>query len=369
MVNSAIQRRITAFTKARAYFSSLSPIYQTKHLDENHQQQQSLKFAVGILTMHRVGSHNYPGYEPKYLTEVGSRIHQLLKRRPDNNVVVAMCNVDHHPHQHTEVVFLSKYIRRFTKYEVGHESDEERLPMNKIIYPSEQKDYLYCLDTMSKFNASYTLILQDDALLRWDFFEILEYVLKTKIENNYQRGELVRTNDFNSFATIKLHFPEKWQGFSWTESSLFELLVIGCTGGLLLAKLYWFFNRRIKPNLTLRMITFFLSVVYFVLVLLLVGRQHLLELCRLSKHLYMLKTAPDCCIPAVLYNTRKVKQIVDFLKSIECSPEYPIDIAISEFVRQTGMRQHYIVPNLVDHIGMFSTLHREPKNPEEFLNV
>jgi hypothetical protein len=90
-----------------------------------------------------------------------------------------------------------------------------------------------------------------------------------------------------------------------------------------------------------------------------VGRVHFeLALRRFfSPAFYSLLAATECCTPAMLYSNESATKVVHFLSSITCKRGYGKDIALYLHVRQTnGLEAFVIEPNLVQHIGLKSTL-------------
>ncbi|XP_002736575.1 GPI-N-acetylgalactosamine transferase PGAP4-like [Saccoglossus kowalevskii] len=283
--------------------------------------------------------------------------------------MMVICDVDQHPETHKEAEFISQFIPTIIKYEFSRE-EGPRKTMAEVAYKNEKNDYTFCLDAVSRMNASYTIILQDDALVRWDFFDILDHILKTRIENTYEKGELVKNERLDEVAAVKLFMPEKWQGYSWSQKTVLTLFAIGCTWGPPLAAIYiYLINQHVNTSYLARLLVFLLSVFYVMLLPVLIGQHYVLELRRISVQLYNMYHAPGCCIPGTLYNTKNVGKIVSYLQSVEGTREYPVDIAISDYIRKSDMIHYLIIPNVVYHIGMFSTLHREPKDPEHFQDV
>ncbi|XP_077987140.1 GPI-N-acetylgalactosamine transferase PGAP4-like [Glandiceps talaboti] len=360
VVSELSKVREQAVMDAVTYFQNSTPADNTK---SGQGDIQPPYIAIGILTVKRKITNNQQT-SSKYVMEVAARVKRLLNNVDLNSqprIQLSICNLDYEYDKYEEAVFLSKYIHviniyaSVTKVDVLKHSDH---------YEKEQYDYGLCLREIAKFNAKYTLILEDDALLHWNFFEVLHYVLTTKIEQKYVRGDLVDVNRDN-FVALKLYYPEKWQGYGWEWLPLSDLGAFGFAGGMF----NLCFERRCRANgrrpFKHRVLLFIMFMVYFILVAKSIGRQNMQRLRSISPQLYFTQKAPTCCTQAVLYSQRNVGKIVEYLlsPSLKSSNKFPLDIAISKKLDDLGLESLIVVPNLVDHIGVFSSLPKKPRIP------
>ncbi|XP_077996806.1 GPI-N-acetylgalactosamine transferase PGAP4-like [Glandiceps talaboti] len=323
--------------------------------------------AVGVPTVKRtVKRDEYIFFQPKYVLEVVARMHQLIMRAgPDINSRIAftVCNLNSDPDEHDEATILSKHVHVLSR----NATEEKREVSQSYTKHEKQKDdYGFCMQEMSKLNANYTLILEDDALPHWDFFEVLYHILETKIEPRY--GNMVN-NSMDNLAYIKLYFPEKFQGFSWECEHLMELLSLGCIGGISFACTYIFTTR--KRGKWVIPYVFGICIIYSILVAMAIGRQNLLRIREFFPHQYVLRDAPRCCCPAVLYSRSNIDKIVRFLQSpdLTCNRSYPMVVAIADYIQSLGLEAYRIEPNIVDHIGHFSSLKATPKDPNTYFRI
>ncbi|XP_077996805.1 GPI-N-acetylgalactosamine transferase PGAP4-like [Glandiceps talaboti] len=280
-----------------------------------------------------------------------------------SRIQFSVCNAELDPVKHEEAVFLSKYVNVIKRdmNAMSHKSSN--------VYENEKHDYGFCLEKMAKFDANYTLILQDDALLHWNFIDVLFYLLTTKVERKYSRGDLIYNANQTNIASLKLYFPEKWQGYGWEYRQLMELLAVGLTFGFALAGFYEnLITQSITEKRFARIFVLLICVVYWILVAKAVGRQNLLQLRGISPQFHVIQNAPNCCIPAVLYTRPHVDEVVEFLQSpnLKCSKESPLDINLAVHLDKLGLDSYLVVPNMVDHIGLFSNLHKNPKDPKSY---
>ena len=66
--------------------------------------------------------------------------------------------------------------------------------------------------------------------------------------------------------------------------------------------------------------------------------------------------APDCCTPANLYPGSNIEKVANSLESISCGYNKAKDFALVDVLTNTGLRAWYLQPNLVRHIGAYSSI-------------
>ncbi len=115
------------------------------------------------------------------------------------------------------------------------------------------------------------------------------------------------------------------------------------------------------------LLAFLLGAIYFVLLAMLIGRQYLLELRRLSPYLYSVAPSAGCCTPSVLYPTEVVAVLMNYLKQVKCTAKFGVDLAVDNFILENGYQRFSVTPNLFKHIGYVSTLKGKARKPEQFL--
>ncbi|XP_078594238.1 GPI-N-acetylgalactosamine transferase PGAP4-like [Branchiostoma floridae x Branchiostoma japonicum] len=313
------------------------------------------EIVITVVTIaRRSGVKSKPG--PQYLTQVVARFAELLTQQ--ENVVFQVCNVDTPPESHREAMYLSKYVPVISR------NSSEPVPTNVHIqkFEKEKQDYVFCMERSLELQPSYVLMVQDDAVPRTEFFTVFRHLLKYNIEGKVIRGNLQSNPE--KWAFWKLYYPERWQGYGNEQRLFLELICSGLIAGTIFVVSTFGFTteRDAKKRTTVFVLGFF----YAVLLCLAVGRQYLIELRRMSVHAYAIVDAPDCCIPAVLYNSDQAAAIVEYLKGQTCSSVLPIDLALDNYVHSSGLKQYLVEPNLFHHIGIVSTLHAGIKNPVDF---
>ncbi|XP_078673953.1 GPI-N-acetylgalactosamine transferase PGAP4-like [Branchiostoma floridae x Branchiostoma belcheri] len=349
------QERVAA---SKFYLKQNGPYSRTfRQLRQRLERTSKPDLAITVVTVaRRSGGKSKP--DPQYLTQVVARFAELLTQQ--KNVIFQVCNVNTPPESHREAVYLSKYVPVISRNSSFAASEQ---PTSVHKFEKEKQDYVFCMEQSLQLQPNYLLMVQDDAVPRTDFFPVFQHLLKYNIEGKIVHGDL-QTNP-EKWAFWKLYYPERWQGYG-NEGRLFlELVCSGLIGGSLFVTLNCcgvFTDRDSRRRTTVFVLGFF----YAVLLCLAIGRQYLIELRRLSAHTYTVVDAPDCCIPAVLYNPEQVADIVQYLKGVTCSSLLPIDLALDKYIHSSGLKQYLVEPNLFHHIGIVSTLHAGIKNPWDF---
>lgn len=332
-----------------------------------------------------------------YLTQSMAR---LLNAERDSltPLQLHLCNV-----QHFKGPDLSEYeqMARFADVlssmsDAASESDQ-RLNVSAIVQLSriaqleadvnakrkECLDYAFCIaralllcESAGQEEASdsqsllsqYLLVLEDDAALRNDTFHTLRNVMHRLHVSVPSHRDAVQT--VADIGFVKLYHPQRLTGYfsGWELDRLPELLGLACVGGLLLALLYrrsceksseWrhFWQRRSFYMLLVS------TTVYTALVFGLLGRHSVVEpIRRLSAWSHLLVSpAPSCCTPAMLYSRSHAAALVQHLLTTcanECQEKSKCskDLVMYEFMQQANLLTYYVYPNLVDHIGLLSTL-------------
>lgn len=293
--------------------------------------------------------------ETLYLTQTVARLVSLLLSQTGRTYSFVVYNAA--GETHTEAVQLSKIVPVLPPAAAGVEGGGNGGPMSA--YERERRDYVAALRLCLQRNATYSIILQDDAVLDWNFFPKLEFVL------HYW---LPRTT--SSWAILKLFYPEKYQDWGNDVSMIVELVAVVLMAGavqtllvsMVLPGLLW--GRRMSSlALALRLAA---SIAFILFAILTLGRPHWEELRKLHPYLTSAVPARGCCIPAVLYPKAHLGEVVEYLDSVHCTNLFPVDIALDRFVEKTGLEKYLVVPNIARHIGYLSSLPKGFKSIREF---
>ncbi|XP_071962901.1 post-GPI attachment to proteins factor 4-like [Antedon mediterranea] len=343
---------------AYKYFSEMEDLKERNFYEEAFTKKKP-KYAIGVITVSRhTVDKNSEAYSPQYLPRVVAKFDQLLVEHNRKDILFFICNAQTEPEEHEAAIKLSRYVPSVQKQPI--ESTNRRTVHAR---EQEKQDYVFCINQMRKFNATYSILVQDDALPYPQFIKHLDRIVNTRIENKFIHDRLEKNLD--NLASLKFYFPEKWEGYGTDNNLILELIATGLLGG---GVLYAIFNIFVKFMTTpQRILLYSLCSFYFGLLMFVIGRPYLLWLRLVFPDFYTVTGAPECCIPAVLYKTEFLQNLEYHLNGIQCYTTFPLDVAISRFFKTVSLKQYLVVPNLFDHIGVFSSLHKTPKDPHSFM--
>ena len=362
LAKQVMDRNRVDVEKAKNMISDLD-IASTLSYYKNLERQYEVELVIGVITLQRILKDRELGY----LTQVMAELNQLFQNdQRFTSKVLFICNIHAGKGAHAEADMLSQYFSTVMK---SHGPDPSAT--TKASFEREKQDYVFCLEQATEYHPKYILLIQDDAVPRDDLFPVLGHVLDNYVENRQYRGTAV--DNTNRWASLKLYYPEKWQGYASEKQPILELCGLGVVGGsiavFLLKVLYSCKAIKTKRNYSIlsELLAFLLGAIYFVLLAVLIGRQYLLELRRLSPYLYSVGPSANCCIPGSLYPAQVVPELINYLKQVTCTANFGVDLAVDNFVLQNGYQRFSVTPNLFKHIGYVSTTKGPSRNPEQFL--
>ncbi|XP_006012308.1 transmembrane protein 246 [Latimeria chalumnae] len=327
-----LQRSQAAGEAAVRYFEELA---REEHQEVDPMDRKRPWLVVTIVTVKRKEEYHY-------LLQVASRFHRLLQKcNHCDRHEIHLCNVQEVPEEHTEARVLGKF---FPLTEMYGEAKGRPLDMADNRFEKEKQDYQYCLSTtLSAFNPEHVLLVEDDAVPMEDFFEVLQHLLTQRFSKPYLRDALY----------LKLYHPERLQRYINPEPMrILEWIGFGLLGGSLLTALY--FSVRGCPAGWWPVFLFFM--VYAMVFVELVGRHYLLELRRVSPQLYNVVPVTECCTPAMLFSASSATRVLHYLDTVQCRPGFAKDMALYSFLKQKNEQAFVVEPNLITHVGLFSTL-------------
>ncbi|XP_006268813.1 post-GPI attachment to proteins factor 4 [Alligator mississippiensis] len=299
------------------------------------------RLLVTIITVQRRNEFHY-------VLQVASHFHRLLQKCGSGcqNYRIFLCNVDMDPSSHQDVQLLSNFFTTVNHYRNGEDPEAS---VNQ--FEKEKRDYAFCLEqSLLAYKPEYVLLVEDDAVPEEDIFPVLQHLLLVRLPKPHVRDALY----------LKLYHPERLQHYINPEPMrILEWFGMGMLLGPLLSFMYsWAFGR---PAVSWLIIFFFF--LYTMALAELVGRHYLLELRRLSPALYNLVPVTECCTPAMLFSAPSAHRALRYLKELYCHQGFAKDIALYSLLRPQGERAYVVEPNLVRHVGMFSSL-RLNNNPK-----
>ncbi|XP_034535366.1 transmembrane protein 246 [Notolabrus celidotus] len=288
------------------------------------------------------------GQDFHYLLQVMQRLSRLLGRCGDLKCAeVLVCDVESGTQENPDAVLLENQFQVIRRSPEEQQRDRERINT----FEREKRDYVFCLrkgwDLVKPRNM---VVLEDDALPKEDFFTVIQELLSRRfaLQTLY----------------IKLYHPERLQRY-WNPEPyrILEWVGLGLVGAsaLLLTVLYW------NPccfSFTLSAGHLLFFTLYFMAAAELLGRHYLLEVRRLSPQLYAVSPATECCTPAMLFPGNSSLRAAEYLDASHCVKGNAKDTVLYHKVRTTpGERSHSVEPNLITHIGAFSSVRPNPLRP------
>lgn len=282
-----------------------------------------------------------------YLLQVMQQLRGLLSGCGGRRCAeVLLCDVEHGPQRNQDAGLLEaqfKVIRR--------SAEEQRRNWEPVnIFEREKRDYVFCLrKSWELVRPRNLVVLEDDALPTLDFFSVLRQLLSRR----FARRSLY----------VKLYHPERLQRY-WNPEPYRLLEWVGL--GLVLAwALLLRFPSRSGCSSTLSWPRLLFFTLYFMAAAELLGRHYLLEVRRLSPQLYAVSPATECCTPAMLFPGNSSLRVAAYLDASSCTKGRAKDTVLYRLVRTLpGERAHSLEPNLVTHIGAFSSVRPNPSRPK-----
>ncbi|XP_063290288.1 post-GPI attachment to proteins factor 4 [Pelobates fuscus] len=250
-----------------------------------------------------------------------------------------VCNVDSSPSSHEDACLLSQLLPSVTHYLNDEQQDN---PPNQ--FEREKQDYAFCLSrTLETFSPEYVLLVEDDAVPKNDIFSAFFQLVQVRFPTKPLGGGLY----------VKFYHPERLQGYLNPEPMrILEWIGLGFLLGIILNWMYtkMFYQQRFSWCI------FISFTVYSMLLAELFGRHYLLELRRLLPVLYNVVPTTECCTPAMLFSEASAHRTLVYLKETKCESGYAKDTALYKELKRRGDWAWVIEPNMVTHVGLFSTL-------------
>lgn len=288
------------------------------------------------------------GRDFHYLLQVMQQLAGLLGGCGERRCAeVLVCDVESSPQLNQDALLLDgrfQVIRRSAE-----ELQRKRDGVNT--FEREKRDYVFCLRKgWELVKPKNIVVLEDDALPRPDFFAVIKDLLSRRfaLQTLY----------------IKLYHPERLQRY-WNPEPyrILEWVGLGLVAATALLLTFPYWNPfSFSFTLSARHLLFF--TLYFMAAVELMGRHYLLELRRISPQLYAVSPATECCTPAMLFPGNASLRVAEYLDGSFCMKGNAKDTVLYQMVRTIpGERSHSVEPNLITHIGAYSSVRRNPARP------
>lgn len=298
---------------------------------------------VTVVTAHRKEGHDF-----HYLLQVMRQLSGLLGSCGARKCAeVLVCDVQGDALENPDAKLLENHFLVVRRSPEEQQRSGERLN----IFEQEKRDYVFCLRKgLELLKPKNVVVLEDDAMPRPDFFVVIKDLLSRRfaLQTLY----------------IKLYHPERLQRY-WNPEPyrILEWVGLGLVAAtaLLLALPYW---NPCSFSFTLSAAHLVFFTLYFMAAAELLGRHYLLEARRLSPQLYAVSPATECCTPAMLFPGNSSLRVAEYLDASHCMKGNAKDMVLYQRARTTpGERSHSVEPNLITHIGAYSSIRPNPLRP------
>ncbi|XP_042341806.1 transmembrane protein 246 [Plectropomus leopardus] len=304
---------------------------------------QHPELLVTVVTARRNEGRDY-----HYLLQVMRQLSGILGGCGERRCAeVLVCDVESGPQENQDAKMLEDHFRVIRRSLQEQRSSSERVNT----FEREKRDYVFCLRRgWELVRPRNVVVLEDDAVPRQDFFSVVRDLLSRRFA--------LRT------LYVKLYHPERLQRY-WNPEPyrLLEWVGLGLVGAtaLLLALPHW---NPCSFSFTLCAGHLLFFTLYIMAAAELLGRHYLLEVRRLSPQLYAISPATECCTPAMLFPGNASLRVAEFLDGSFCVKGNAKDMVLYQMARTIpGERAHSVEPNLVTHIGAYSSVRPNPPRP------
>ncbi|XP_049899758.1 transmembrane protein 246 [Epinephelus moara] len=289
------------------------------------------------------------GRDFHYLLQVMRQLSRILGSCGERRCAeVLVCDVESGPQENQDARMLEAHFRVIRRSPLEQQRNRERINT----FEREKRDYVFCLRKgWELVKPKNMVVLEDDALPIQDFFAVVKDLLSRRF----------------AFQTlyIKLYHPERLQRY-WNPEPyrILEWVGLGLVGAmaLLLTLPYW---NPCSFSFTLSASHFLFFTLYFMAATELLGRHYLLEVRRLTPQLYAVSPATECCTPAMLFPGNASLRVAEYLDGSFCVKGNAKDMVMYQMARTIpGERSHSVEPNLITHIGAYSSVRANPPRPK-----
>lgn len=289
------------------------------------------------------------GQDFHYLLQVMRQLSGILGGCGERRCAeVLVCDVESGPQENQDARTLEAHFRVIRRTPQEQQRNRDRVNT----FEREKRDYVFCLRRgWELVRPKNVVLLEDDAVPVQDFFQVVQDLLSRRFALHT--------------LYIKLYHPERLQRY-WNPEPyrILEWVGLGLVAATALLLTFPYWNPcSFSFTLTAGHLLFF--TLYFMAVAELLGRHYLLELRRLSPQLYAVSPATECCTPAMLFPGNASLRVAEYLDGSFCIKGNAKDMVLYQMARTIpGESSHSVEPNLVTHIGAFSSIRANPRRPK-----
>lgn len=308
---------------------------------------------VGIVTMKRRGEK---AQERGYLTTLMMSLVTRIPWKFSNRISIRMFAMDKDKDEanfNPEAIALSKYFEMSRPQPVDpiYQPESFRTPKEQVLF-QEAVDYLSVLRAMPA-DCTYSLILEDDAMASYNWFEKIERAMK-QIPKDEDWSILKIFYSNRTYVSSKLVIKKRYYGYT--------ALGLAFIASTILSKFVY-----IKKNSSFKksymMFPFRRSTIISTFILFVSFLRIFLHFGRISfgflQYPYVEKNSVQCLMQAIVYPHPKLTLLANFFAeklSVPQSEYIPKDFYDYIFYKKTSAITYLAVPSIFEHIGIDSSL-------------
>lgn len=340
MSDEVLQKSLERGQDALHFWQSGSPMESTRFSDV----AQNPELLVTVVTARRNEGRDF-----HYLLQVMQQLSRIAGGCGGRRCAeVLLCDVESGPEENQDAKLLEGHFKVIRRSSQEQQANRE----SPNTFEREKRDYVFCLrQGWELVKPKNMILLEDDALPGEDFFRVVKDLLSRRFALHT--------------LYIKLYHPERLQRY-WNPEPyrILEWVGLGLVGATaLLLSIPYCNPGSLSFTLSANHLVFF--TLYFMVTAELIGRHYLLEVRRISPQLYAVSPATECCTPAMLFPGNASLRVADFLDGSFCYKGNAKDTVLYRKARTTpGERAHSVEPNLVTHIGAYSSVRPNPLRPK-----
>ncbi|TPX33520.1 hypothetical protein SmJEL517_g03603 [Synchytrium microbalum] len=288
----------------------------------------------------------------EYLTQTTAFLLSRMGSLP-RNTRFAIVNAHKPGYDHNEANELGQYLtvvepprRNATTYWIGHDV----WPDSVTWWQKGTYDFAATFDLAKEWKCPATVILEDDAIVEENF------------PQRVLSGIAPILDDSCSWSYVKLFWTSYWSGFELTPVDIAIISSLSISIGIL-ATLITLERLRAKGKYNTPMysdrvrnvaaIVFGYSSVLSVVVLLSVGKQNWTNML-FAEPVGLVESHARAAAVGQVYSSCALAPMADFLYE-HALDDRPVDLLFNDYIDSTGSKIYELHPNLVQHIGLYSS--------------
>ncbi|TPX32944.1 hypothetical protein SeMB42_g07553 [Synchytrium endobioticum] len=294
----------------------------------------------------------------QYLTQATAF---LLSRTDSTQSRIAIVNTNIPPSAHSEAIRLAQHVPILIPTRRNVTTDDEWTQLSW--WKKGSYDFAAVFDLAHDSHCLVTVVLEDDAVVGPAFSETVRRRLARLLASDESQC---------SWAYIKLFWTHYWDGWEVSVADVLVLAAVSLTAGIVcaLVALARLQRRRALGGSAVQamlLVVFAFGCVVALLVLLSVGKQNWRRWLGASETGVVPSVAAAAAVGQV-YSKCHLRGMADFLYA-RAADDVPVDILFNAYVAEKQVRIYEVVPNVVQHVGLYSSAEVKNKGTAKFMKV